>query len=125
MAKVVIHPNAAARFHLGGRIAWVAGGAGLLGASVCRALAEHGAHVVVTDIRKEEVRSLADSLKSDGLSTESMILDVADEAAVTRCAGEIVNRHGRVDTLVNMAYFYTKTPMDEMTVREWEQGMRV
>ncbi len=112
MPSPPIHPNAAARFDLSGKTAWVVGGAGLLGSPVSRALAEHGAHVIVADIRKETVGSLAESIQSDGLSAEAMTLDVGDEAAIVRCADDIVSRRGRIDVLVNMAYFYTKSPME-------------
>ncbi|GAB3763423.1 hypothetical protein [Microlunatus parietis] len=37
------------RFDLSGQVAWVVGGAGLLGSEVSRALAEHGAQVIIAD----------------------------------------------------------------------------
>jgi NAD(P)-dependent dehydrogenase (short-subunit alcohol dehydrogenase family) len=120
-----IHPNAVARFSLSGKTAWVVGGAGVLGTPVSRALAEHGAHVVIADIRRERVDSLAAALRSEGLSAESIICDAGDEAAIVGAADEIVSRRGRLDVLVSMAYFYTKTSMEEMTTLEWEKGMRV
>jgi NAD(P)-dependent dehydrogenase (short-subunit alcohol dehydrogenase family) len=122
---MTLHSNAFARFDLSGRAAWVVGGAGLLGAPVCRALAEHGAHVVISDIRSERGASLAGDLKSAGLSAESIALDVGDEAAIVELANEIVGRRGSLDVMVNMAYFYTMTEMDKMTTGEWERGLHV
>ena len=125
MPNAPMHPNAVARFNLSGKVAWVVGGAGVLGCPVCRALAEHGAHVVVADIRAEPVRALVDSIRSEDLSAEWMLCDAGDEQAIVRAADDIVARHGRIDVAVGMAYFYTKTAMEEMTARQWEQGMRV
>lgn len=119
------HPNAVARFDLNARTAWVIGGAGLLGASVCRALAEHGAHVVVADVRPDPALALVDELNSIGLSAEFVALNVADEAAISKCADDIVARRGRLDVAVNMAYFYTGTAMDRMAAHDWELGMHV
>ncbi len=119
------HPQAVARFDLSGRTAWVVGGAGLLGAPVCRALAEHGAHVIISDIRGDRGQSLAGELSSAGLSAESTTLDVADESAIVRLTDDLVERRGRIHILVNMAYFYTMTDMDKMTTHEWEEGLRV
>lgn len=119
------HPRAAARFDLHGKVAWVVGGSGVLGAPVCRALAEHGAHVVVADIREERAQTQAQSMKADGLSAEAMSCDAGNEESIVRCANEVMQRHGRMDVLVCMAYFYTKTPMEEMTAAQWEKGMRV
>lgn len=120
-----IHPNAAARFDLTGKTAWLVGGAGVLGSHVSRALAEHGAHAIIADIRKERVDALAESIRADGSSAESMICDAGKEDDIVRCADEIVSRHGRIDVIVSMAYFYTKTPMEQMTTEQWERGMRV
>lgn len=120
-----LHPNAIARFDLSARTAWVIGGAGLLGAPVCGALAEHGAHVVIADLRPDAALALVDNLHSIGLSAEFVALDVARETAIAKCADDIVTRLGRLDIAVNMTYFYTGTAMDKMTAEDWELGMRV
>lgn len=125
MSARPVHPNAAARFSLQGKTAWVVGGAGVLGTPVCHALAEHGAHVVIADIRREQVDALAEAIRAEGLSAEATMLDAGDEAAIVRAADHIVDRRGRIDVLVSMAYYYTKTSMEQMTTSEWERGMRV
>jgi len=125
MSQPSIHPAAAARFDLTGRVAWVVGGAGLLGGAVCRALAEHGAHVVGSDVRPERSEGLAASIREENLSAESLPFDAGDEAAIVRCADAAASSRGRLDVVVNMAYFYTKTPIDRMTTAEWEKGMHV
>jgi len=119
------HPNAASRFDLSGKTAWVPGGAGLLGAPVCRALAEHGARVIIGDIRGEAAGAGAAALQQDGFDAEGHALDIGDEGAVTGAVDAIVATHGRLDILVNMTYFYTKARMEDMTAAQWEAGMRV
>ncbi|HEX7008399.1 MAG TPA: SDR family oxidoreductase [Phycisphaeraceae bacterium] len=119
------HPRAAARFDLTGKVAWVVGGAGLLGTAVSRALAEHGARVVISDIRGELARQHAATLKSQGLWADATELDIGDESRVAQDLSRILQKHGRVDVLVNMTYYYTKTPMDQMTAAEWNEGIRV
>ena len=125
MSARSLHPKAVARFSLAGKTAWVVGGAGVLGTPVCHALAEHGAHVVIADIRRERVEVLAKAIRDENLSADAMMLDAGDEAAIVRATNEIVERRGRIDVLVSMAYFYTKTSMEQMTTSEWERGMRV
>lgn len=119
------HTRASARFDLTGKTAWVPGGAGLLGTAVCRALAEHGARVVIGDVRGEEAERAAAGLVHDGLLAEGRAIDIGDEAAVTAEVDRIVAAHGRLDILVNMTYYYTKAAMAEMTAAQWEAGMRV
>lgn len=119
------HPMAVRRFNLQGRIAWITGGAGLLGAAVCRALAEHGAHVIVADVRQDLADQLAAELRQEHLSAEGMPLNLNEEQSVVDGAEWIVSHHGQLDILVNMAFSYTKTPMAKMTAEQWEAGMRV
>lgn len=120
-----MHPRAAERFDLTNRVIWAPGGAGLLGSAVCRALAEHGAVVVISDIRGDDAGALAARLSHEGLRAESLPLDASEESSIVACAAEILRRHGRLDGCVNMTFRYTKTPWDQMTTSEWEYGMRV
>jgi len=119
------HENATRRFDLSGKTAWVPGGAGLLGSAVCRALAEHGARVVIADLRPEAAEKAAEDLVRDGLDAEGQALDIGDEAAVIRAVDDIVSAHGRLDCMVNMTFASTGARMEAMTAAQWEQGMRV
>ena len=114
-----------ARFSLDGRVAWVVGGAGLLGTAICRALAEHGAHVLICDVRGEQAEALAKELHEQNLSAEAMELDAGDPDAVAACASRIQQRYGRLDIALNMAFHYTRSAMMEMSVDDWNAGMRV
>lgn len=120
-----MHPEAWKRFDLSDRVAWVAGGAGLLGTAVSSALAQHGAHVIVSDLRAERCDALVESIRAAGGSAEGLPLDVGDEPAVARAADAAYARRGRLDAAVNMTCFTTARPMESMTGDEWEKGMHV
>jgi NAD(P)-dependent dehydrogenase (short-subunit alcohol dehydrogenase family) len=119
------NPQAVARFDLTDRVAWVPGGAGLLGTAVCRALAEHGAHVIISDIRAEAAERNVDELLDAGLHAEAMQIDIGDERSVVDQVEQIVSRHQRIDILVNMTYQHTKTSMENLTAAEWNQAIGV
>lgn len=120
-----MHENAINRFNLSGRVAWIVGGAGLLGTAVCHALAEHGAHVIVSDLREPEAAALAEAITKKDLAAEFLPIDASSEESIVRAAQTIHDRHGRMDCAVNMTFAYTRTPMEEMTTAQWEHGMRV
>ena len=122
-----LQPNAqaVARFDLTGLVAWVPGGAGLLGSVVCRALAEHGAQVIVGDIRADAAAHNAEELTDAGLKAEAMQVDIGDERNVIDCVERIISRHKRIDILVNMTYQHTKTAMDKLTAAEWNEAIGV
>jgi 3alpha(or 20beta)-hydroxysteroid dehydrogenase len=87
---------------LTGRVAVVTGAAQGQGAAEARLLAEHGAHVVITDV-KDGAAVAEDIGASSAGSAEFVALDVTDEAAWSRLAGDLRDRHGRLDVLVNNA----------------------
>ncbi len=120
-----VHPGAAERFDLRGKIAWVIGGAGYLGSAVSRALAEHGAIVVISDIREAVAREQAEALRREGHTADAAATDIGDEASLRQTHDHILDTHGRIDIGVNLTFFYTGASMDEISVEQWEQGMRV
>ena len=72
-----------------------------LGRAVSLAFLAEGAHVVVTYRKQEEFESLK-SLAADKASRlEGFVVDVTDEAAVSKLVDSIVSQHGRLDAMVN------------------------
>jgi len=56
------------RFDLTGKVAWVVGGGGYLGVPICHAMAEHGAHVIIADVKKQAAEKACDLLICEKLS---------------------------------------------------------
>ncbi len=88
-------------FDLSGSVAVVTGGAGLIGSSLCEALAEYGATVVLVDVDKATAEAVAESI--DGEVVVKLV-DTTSQTAVESLFGDIVDSYGSVDTLVNSAY---------------------
>jgi NAD(P)-dependent dehydrogenase (short-subunit alcohol dehydrogenase family) len=84
-------------------IALVTGANRGLGLATARRLAETGAHVIVGSRDPARGEDVAEHLRSDGLSAESIQLDVTDRQQVAAAAARIRERHGRLDALVNNA----------------------
>ena len=120
-----LHSRAVRRFDLTGKVALVAGGAGYLGVSICRGLAEHGAHVIIADIRESSAQEAAGLLNDDKLPAESMYLDIGNEDRVKSAIDDIINRYGNLDIVVNCVFYSTGKPFEDMSMADWEKGMRV
>ncbi|HTY01091.1 MAG TPA: SDR family oxidoreductase [Bacteroidota bacterium] len=91
-------------FPLHGRIAIVTGALGLLGKQHCIALAEAGAHVVVTDLDQEACTRYAGELTARGVPrAEGYALDVTAPDSVQAVRDRILQDFGRIDILVNNA----------------------
>jgi NAD(P)-dependent dehydrogenase (short-subunit alcohol dehydrogenase family) len=90
---------------LTGRIALVTGANSGIGYETARALAEHGAHVILACRESEKGRRARDKLESEleRSSLELLHLDLADLYSVRAAAERVLARHARLDILVNNA----------------------
>jgi NAD(P)-dependent dehydrogenase (short-subunit alcohol dehydrogenase family) len=103
-----------------GGVAVVTGGASGIGAACCRELARRGAHIVLVD-RDQRVHAVAHEVGG-----RAWVADVADEAALTRCADEIEAALGPVDTLINSAgVIQVPLPPDRLSMESWDEVVRV
>ena len=90
---------------LTGRVALVTGANSGIGYETARALAEHGAHVIMACRDDEKARRARDKLESEleRSSLELLHLDLADLVSVHRAADKVLAEHARLDLLVNNA----------------------
>jgi NAD(P)-dependent dehydrogenase (short-subunit alcohol dehydrogenase family) len=89
-----------------------------LGAALCETLYEAGAVVVAADVRPDLTAQAARKLDGRG---STLSFDVGDEAAVKEAVERIVERHGRLDVLVNNAGTDVTLPIDELSVADWDR----
>ena len=92
-------------FDITGNVTVITGGTGVLGRSIARYLACNGARVVILG-RKEDVgRKIVADIEAAGPSgsIEFMQTDVLSKDVVEHNYHDIMERYGRVDTLINAA----------------------
>jgi len=107
------------------RVAVVTGGAGGIGAEICRAFAAEGAWVAVTDLKASTAESVVAEIRESGGVGEAWGLDVTDARAVESASDEIERRLGPIDIWVNNAGVSIITPFLECTQEEWDLTQRV
>ncbi|WP_432494789.1 SDR family oxidoreductase [Kineococcus auxinigenes] len=88
---------------LPGKVVLVSGGTQGVGAAVARAAAREGAAVVVTGRRPDVGEALVAGLTATGAQASFVRTDVADVTSARASVAATVERHGRVDCLVNAA----------------------
>ena len=94
-----------------GRVALVTGAASGIGAATARLLEGEGATVVGAD------------LAGDG--ADVLATDVTDPASVAEAVATVVERHGRLDVVVNCAGIMRFARIEELTVDDWQRHLAV
>jgi NAD(P)-dependent dehydrogenase (short-subunit alcohol dehydrogenase family) len=110
-----------AKHDLSGRRALVTGAAQGIGEACAEALAEAGAHVVVTDLDRSRAKTAAERLATKGLRAEARALDVTNSAALDALASALP----ALDVLVCNAGIVFNTLAEEMSDDEWERVIGV
>ena len=105
-----------------GRVAIVAGGTGALGQSICLAFLSAGHTVCVPFAVPEETEALRARLgPAEAPRLDAAACDVTDEAAVNRFVAGVVERHGRVDVLVNAVGGFAGGDLASTSLTEWNR----
>lgn len=105
------------KFDLSGRHALVTGAGQGIGEACATALAEAGAHVVVTDLNGARAKAAADRLTAKGWKAESHELDVTDTAALNSLAASLPT----MDVVVCNAGIASNTPAEDVSDEEWDR----
>ena len=120
--------DALATFQLGGKVALVTGGAGILGRKFCAGLERAGAKVAVVDLDASVAHATAESL---GENAAGFGCNVADPESVRACVDAVIARFGWIDILHNNAA--TKShdvraffaPFEDYSLDTWRDVMSV
>ena len=102
------------------KVAIVTGGASGLGEADARLLAAEGARVVLTDINEEAGRAIAADIDA-----EFVFQDVSDEESWSTLVDGVMDRHGRLDVLVNNAGIAVIANIERTTTEIWRRTLAV
>ena len=102
---------------LDGQVVLVTGGGSGLGRATAVELAACGAQVVVAGRRPEPLEETAS--QCEGGRCEAHACDIREEDQVAALVDGVLERHGRIDTLVNNAGGQYMTPAEDITAKGW------
>ena len=113
-------------FHSGlldGQVAVVSGGGSGLGRASALELAALGAQVVICGRRREPLKETA--ARAEGGRVEASECDIRQETQVDALVDAVLERHGRIDLLVNNAGGQFLTPAEDITAKGFRTVMRL
>ncbi|PYI53451.1 SDR family oxidoreductase [Paenibacillus flagellatus] len=111
-------------FSLAGKVALVTGGAGLYGRQIALALAQAGAATHMTSRSEEQLPELEESFARDGVAVTALPFDQERERSVLDLRDRILEKHGRIDILVNNAVARTMASWND-PLETFERSMRI
>lgn len=106
-------------FDLTGRVAVVIGGTGVLGGAISHGLAAAGAAVAVLGRSAERGGLRQSAIEAAGGNAISISADSTDPEALRAAVGEIEQRLGPIDILVNAPGVNSVTPFFDIALDEW------
>ncbi|GGO82736.1 3-ketoacyl-ACP reductase [Marinobacterium nitratireducens] len=107
------------------KIAFVTGGTGGLGTSICRSLVDAGFTVVAgyfSGGRHEKAQAWQEAQRADGYEIDIAYGDVTDEESCAKCVAAVEEKYGTgIDVLVNNAGITRDGQFKKMTWDQWDQ----
>ena len=105
------------------KVVVITGASSGLGEAAARLLAENGAKLVLGARRLDRLQSLAKDL---ALTDDAVVeTDVTKRDAVQRLVDRAVQRHGRIDVLINNAGLMPSSFLERLQVEEWDRMIDV
>ncbi|HUK16471.1 MAG TPA: SDR family oxidoreductase [Bryobacteraceae bacterium] len=105
------------------RVAIITGAAQGIGRSTAEVLAGKGYALAIVDVQPAD--ATCNAVRERGASVLEICADVAAEADVERAAGQVEERYGRADVLVNNAGISFIRPAEETGAAEWRRVIEV
>jgi len=109
----------------GGRVGVITGGGTGIGFGIAELLASLGMHVVLASRRAEHIEPAAERLRAAGHAASAVTLDVRDAERVRAVMSEVVDRHGRLDLLVNNAAGNFYAPSETLSPNAWRSVIEI
>jgi NAD(P)-dependent dehydrogenase (short-subunit alcohol dehydrogenase family) len=100
------------------KVVIVTGGGRGIGAAICKAFANEGAHVVVADIDEKNAQDVAKDLGGQAIG---IALDVRSPEAADAMAIQVIEKFGRIDVLMNNAGARVIKGLMQHTQDDWHQ----
>ena len=102
------------------RVALITGAWRGIGAEIARRFAEEGATVIIADIVIDPAREVADGIIASGCRAEAVAVNVTNKEQVGELVEMIVERHGKIDILINNAGITRDALGLKMKEEEWD-----
>ena len=107
-------------FSVAGQVVLVSGGSRGIGRALAAGFADRGAQVVVTGRDAQTLEKTAREISSDAAGVFPLVCDVAQLDDIGRLTATVVEKFGRIDTLVNVAGVNKRQKVETFSANEFD-----
>jgi 3-oxoacyl-[acyl-carrier protein] reductase len=107
------------------KVSIITGAGNGIGFATARKFAQEGAIVVLCDVQPQAVEQAAGELTQQGYRAEACVLDVRSREQIAQTAARVLQRHGRIDVLVNNAGITGDARLQKMTEQQFDAVLDV
>jgi NADP-dependent 3-hydroxy acid dehydrogenase YdfG len=108
-----------------GKVVVITGASSGVGESTARLLAINGAKVVLGARRKDRIDAVVNDINAEGGSALGFKTDVTERGDVEALVKGAMDKHGRIDVIVNNSGIMPIAPMAALKVEEWDRMIDV
>ena len=112
-------------FDLSGKVALITGASRGIGQSISIILAQNGAHVICVSRNINDVQAVADKITNQKFVASAASCDISSTHNVTELVKDIIEKHGRIDILINNAGITSDNLLMRMSEDDWDNVLNV
>lgn len=105
------------------KVAIITGAAGGIGKAVALRLGREGAVLALFDFNKALLKKTVDEFKKGGIKAKGFVIDISNEAQVSKAVSQVEKEWGKIDILVNSAGIVgpTSTKITDFSTAEFDK----
>jgi len=107
------------------KVTLITGASQGIGESIAVELSRTGAEVILLDIQKDKLESVADRIKQDGGKAAAYCVDISQFQQVSDVVATIIQDHTKIDHVVNNAGITRDNLLMRMKEEEWDAVLAV
>ena len=107
-------------FSVADQVVLVSGGSRGIGKAIAEGFAQRDAQVIVTGRNIETLTATAAELSTGNRAVEPVVCDVAQLDDIPNCVQTVLDKFGRIDTLVNVAGVNVRKKAEKISAEEYD-----
>lgn len=112
-------------FSVAGQVVLVSGASRGIGRALAEGFALRDAHVIIAGREQATIEQTAREISRGAHPVQPVVADVAKPADIERLVADTLKRHGRIDTLVNVAGVNKRMKAESYSLEEYEWIMNI